>query len=203
MPERELIAILRGIQPHEAEAIAGALIEVGITKIEVPLNSPDPLDSISRMVRAFEGQATFGAGTVLSCDDVDAVAQTGAQMIISPNCNLDVIRATKDKGMLSYPGVFTPSECFAALAWGADGLKFFPASIIGPSGVAAMRAVLPAAVPVYAVGGASADNFAQWIAAGAQGFGIGSALYKPGRSVAEVRALALDMVEAYDRAIAS
>ncbi len=203
MQERELIAILRGIQPHEAEAIAGALIEVGITKIEVPLNSPQPLDSISRMVRAFEGQATFGAGTVLSCDDVDAVAQTGARMIISPNCNLEVIRATKDRGMLSYPGVLTPSECFAALEAGADGLKFFPASIIGPSGVVAMRAVLPAAVPVYAVGGASSENFAQWIAAGAQGFGIGSALYKPGRSVADVRALALEMVEAYDSAIAS
>ncbi|ANG61082.1 2-dehydro-3-deoxy-6-phosphogalactonate aldolase [Marinobacterium aestuarii] len=203
MQERELIAILRGIQPSEAEAIAGVLIEAGITKIEVPLNSPQPLDSISRMIRAFEGQAIFGAGTVLSCDDVDAVAQTGAQMIISPNCNLDVIRATKDRGMLSYPGVFTPSECFAALDAGADGLKFFPASIIGPSGVAAMRAVLPAAVPVYAVGGASSENFAQWIAAGAQGFGIGSALYKPGRSAADVRALALEMVEAYDSALAS
>nr|WP_067288913.1 2-dehydro-3-deoxy-6-phosphogalactonate aldolase [Marinobacterium profundum] len=203
MQERELIAILRGIQPSEAEAIAGVLIEAGITKIEVPLNSPQPLDSISRMIRAFEGQAIFGAGTVLSCDDVDAVAQTGAQMIISPNCNLEVIRATKDRGMLSYPGVFTPSECFAALDAGADGLKFFPASIIGPSGVAAMRAVLPAAIPVYAVGGASSENFAQWIAAGAQGFGIGSALYKPGRSVADVRALALEMVEAYDSAIAS
>ncbi|UTW10710.1 2-dehydro-3-deoxy-6-phosphogalactonate aldolase [Marinobacterium rhizophilum] len=200
MQERELIAILRGIQPHEAEAIAAVLIEAGITKIEVPLNSPQPLDSISCMVRAFEGQATFGAGTVLTVDDVEAVAQTGAGMIISPNCDLDVIRATKDRSMLSYPGVFTPSECFAALASGADGLKFFPASIIGPSGVAAMRAVLPAAVPVYAVGGASADNFAQWIAAGAQGFGIGSALYKPGRSVADVRVIAREMVAAYDKA---
>ncbi len=203
MVQRELIAILRGIQPHEAVAIAQALIDVGITKIEVPLNSPDPLDSIARMVRTFDGQATFGAGTVLTVDDVEAVAQTGASMIISPNCDVSVIRASKEKGMLSYPGVLTPSECFSALANGADGLKIFPASIIGPSGVAAMRAVLPAAVPVYAVGGASADNFAQWIAAGVQGFGIGSALYKPGRSAAEVRALALEMVEAYDRAIAS
>ena len=203
MQERELIAILRGIQPHEAVAIAGALIEAGITRIEVPLNSPDPLHSISRMVRAFDGQATFGAGTVLSCDDVEAVARTGARMIISPNCDLAVIRATKERSMLSYPGVLTPSECFAALGCGADGLKFFPASVIGPSGVAAMRAVLPAAVPVYAVGGASADNFAQWMDAGVQGFGVGSALYRPGRSVAEVRALALGMVEAYDRATAS
>jgi 2-dehydro-3-deoxyphosphogalactonate aldolase len=203
MQERELIAILRGIQPHEAVAIAEALIEVGITRIEVPLNSPQPLDSISQMVRAFEGQATFGAGTVLTVDDVEAVARTGARMSVSPNCDPAVIRATKDKGMLSYPGVLTPSECFAALANGADGLKFFPASIIGPAGVAAMRAVLPAAVPVFAVGGASADNFAQWIAAGVQGFGIGSALYKPGRSVAEVRSLALGMVEAYDRAVAA
>ncbi len=203
MSQRELIAILRGIQPHEAEAIAEALIDVGITKIEVPLNSPDPLDSISRMVRAFAGQATFGAGTVLTTDDVEAVARTGASMIISPNCDTAVIRASKDRGMLSYPGVLTPSECFAALANGADGLKIFPASIIGPAGVAAMRAVLPAQVPVYAVGGASADNFAQWIDAGVQGFGIGSALYKPGRSVADVRAIAAEMVAAFDRATAA
>jgi len=203
MKQRELIAILRGIQPHEATAIAETLIESGITKIEVPLNSPDPLDSIRRMVQAFAGQASFGAGTVLTTEDVAAVAETGAKLIISPNCDPAVIRATKDKDMLSYPGVLTPSECFTALATGADGLKIFPASIIGPAGVAAMRVVLPATVPVYAVGGANADNFGQWIDAGVQGFGIGSALYKPGRSVADVRALALEMVAAYDQAMLS
>lgn len=200
MKNRELIAILRGVHPDEALAIAEVLIDAGMTRIEVPLNSPDPLVSIARMVQAFEGQAVFGAGTVLTVPDVEAVARTGAGMIVSPNCDPAVIRATKEKGMLSYPGVLTPTECFAALANGADGLKIFPASVIGTGGVAAIRAVLPATVPIYAVGGANADNFADWIAAGAQGFGIGSALYKPGRSVAEVAVIARDMVQAYDEA---
>lgn len=204
MKNRELIAILRGIRPDEAVAVAEALIDAGMTRIEVPLNSPEPLDSIARMVQAFDGQAVFGAGTVLTVEEVEAVARTGAGMIVSPNCDPAVIRATKANGMLSYPGVLTPTECFSALAsGGADGLKIFPASVIGTGGVAAIRAVLPADVPVYAVGGASADNFADWLAAGVQGFGIGSALYKPGRSVSEVAAIARDMVQAYDEVTAA
>ncbi|MEO9525565.1 2-dehydro-3-deoxy-6-phosphogalactonate aldolase [Marinobacter alexandrii] len=200
MKSRELIGILRGVEPQEATAIAEALIDAGVTRIEVPLNSPGPLESIARMVQAFEGQAVFGAGTVLTVEEVEAVARTGAGMIVSPNCDPAVIRATKASNMLSYPGVLTPTECFSALASGADGLKIFPASVIGTGGVAAMRAVLPPTVPVYVVGGADADNFADWIAAGAHGFGIGSALYKPGRSVAEVAVIAREMVQAYDEA---
>ncbi|MEP4467366.1 2-dehydro-3-deoxy-6-phosphogalactonate aldolase, partial [Marinobacter alexandrii] len=158
MKSRELIGILRGVEPQEATAIAEALIDAGVTRIEVPLNSPGPLESIARMVQAFEGQAVFGAGTVLTVEEVEAVARTGAGMIVSPNCDPAVIRATKASNMLSYPGVLTPTECFSALASGADGLKIFPASVIGTGGVAAMRAVLPPTVPVYVVGGADADN---------------------------------------------
>lgn len=200
MQQRQLIAILRGIEPIDAIAIAEVLIAAGITKIEVPLNSPDALDSISLMVESFAERATFGAGTVLSVADVEAVARTGASMIVSPNCNIDVIARTKALNLLSYPGVLTPSECFSAIDAGADGLKIFPASIIGPAGVAAMSVVIPKSIPIYAVGGASADNFGQWIKAGVQGFGIGSALYKPGYSAAQVQEIALQMVAAYDRA---
>ena len=184
---RPLIAILRGATPDEAVPICAALIDAGITKIEVPLNSPDPFDSIKRMVDAHGDDALIGAGTVLSTDDVGRVAQVGGKLIVSPNCDQRVIVATKNAGMESWPGVMTPTECFEALKWGADGLKIFPAS-------------LPKGTQVYAVGGAGADNFAEWMAASADGFGIGSALYKPGLSVAEVAARAKDMVDAYDEA---
>ncbi|MEM9785296.1 MAG: 2-dehydro-3-deoxy-6-phosphogalactonate aldolase [Pseudomonadota bacterium] len=197
---RPLIAILRGVTPDEAVPICAALIDAGITKIEVPLNSPDPFDSIKRMVDAHGQDALIGAGTVLSTDDVGRVAQMGGKLIVSPNCDQRVIVATKTAGMESWPGVMTPTECFAALKWGADGLKVFPASLIGPDGIKAIRAVLPPGTQVYAVGGAGADNFAEWMAASADGFGIGSALYKPGLSVAEVTARAKDMVAAYDEA---
>jgi 2-dehydro-3-deoxyphosphogalactonate aldolase len=198
MADRPLIAILRGITLPEAVDICGTLIDAGITRIEVPLNSPAPFDSIAAMVAAHGDDALIGAGTVLSVEDVGRVAQTGGKLVVSPNCDQRVIHATKTAGLQSWPGVMTPTECFAALKAGADGLKIFPASLIGPAGVKAMRAVLPAETPVFAVGGAGAENFAEWIAAGADGFGIGTALYAPGLSVAEVRARAETIVKAYD-----
>lgn len=199
---RPLIAILRGVETSQAAAICAACIDAGITRIEVPLNSPTPFDSIRAMADAHGANAQIGAGTVLSTDDVGRVKQAGGTLIVSPNCDVRVIAATKAAGMASWPGVMTPTECFAALKAGADGLKIFPASLIGADGIKAIRAVLPPGTQVYAVGGAGADNFGDWIAASADGFGIGSALYKPGLSVADVAARARDIVAAYDAAIA-
>ena len=199
MQQRQLIAILRGIHPSEAIEIAEVLIDSGITKIEVPLNSPEPLKSIELMVKHFGDSAIFGAGTVLNSAQVEAVANTGASMIVSPNFNHAVVTKTKALNMLSYPGVLTPSECFDAIDAGADGLKIFPASTIGPSGVAAMSVVLPSTTPLFAVGGANANNFSEWLDAGVQGFGIGSALFKSGDSVEKVQRVAKEMVAAYDR----
>jgi len=198
--DRNIIAILRGITAAEAVAIGTELVEAGIGIIEVPLNSPDPLESIAALARALGTRARIGAGTVLTVDEVEQVRAAGGTLIVSPNTDADVIAATKAAGMASYPGAMTPSECFAALRAGADGLKLFPATLIGPEGLKAIRAVLPPGTETYAVGGAGPDNFAAWRAAGATGFGIGTALYEPGLSPVEVRARAEAIVAAYDEA---
>ena len=197
---RPLIAILRGITPADAPAVAQALIGAGITLIEVPLNSPDALTSIAAVQQGLGDQAVFGAGTVLTTDDVARVADTGAGMIVSPNCDPAVIRATRAAGLASYPGIMTPTEAFAAITAGATALKLFPGELIGPKGLRAMRAVLPPDMPLYAVGGVSADNMRDWLDAGAAGFGIGSSLYRPGDDAATVGARAAAIAAAWDAA---
>ncbi len=197
---REIIAILRGITPAEAVPVADALVAAGITRIEVPLNSPQPFDSIGKMLDAHGDKAMIGAGTVLDVRDVERLHEMGAHMVVSPDANASVIVATKQAGMMSFPGVLTPTECFAALQAGADGLKLFPASHLGISGLKAIGAVLPKGTKTYAVGGVGAADFADWLGAGITGFGIGSALYKPGLSVDEIAARAAEMVAAYDAA---
>lgn len=195
---RPIIAILRGVTPAEALPISDELVSAGISRIEVPLNSPDAFVSIGQIAKRHGTTATIGAGTVLTIEDVRRVNEAGGRLIVSPNADTGVIAETKRLGMESFPGVFTATECFAAIAAGSDGLKIFPASIMGPSGISALKAVLPAVVPVYAVGGAGADNFAEWVQAGADGFGIGSALYKPGDSPAAVAQKAQEIVSAWD-----
>jgi 2-dehydro-3-deoxyphosphogalactonate aldolase len=196
---RPLIAILRGIKPAEALPILAALVEAGIGLIEVPLNSPDPLASIAAMAKA-GGRARIGAGTVLTTEDVRRVADAGGRIIVSPNADGAVIRATKAAGLDSYPGVFTATEALTALAAGADALKFFPADILGPNGIKAIATILPKGTPLLAVGGVDAGNIAAYLKAGIAGFGIGSSLYKPGMGAADVGARAVEMVRAYDAA---
>ena len=181
-----LVAILRGLTPEEAPAIGDALADAGFTLIEVPLNSPDPFASIRLLADRLAGRALVGAGTVLTVEQVGQVADAGGTLIVSPNTNPDVIRATVAAGLISMPGYFTPSEGFAALAAGATALKLFPADGTSPAMLKAQRAVLPRDVPVLAVGGITPDNMAEWKAAGANGYGLGSNLYKPGKPAAEV-----------------
>ena len=195
---RPIIAILRGVKPAEAVAIAGVILAAGIDKIEVPLNSPSPFDSINAIVKAYGDQALIGAGTVLTTAQVKQVRSAGGQLVVSPNCDPAVIGATIAEGMQSWPGVFTPSEALAALQAGATGLKLFPGDMAGPKGLKAMRAILPLGTQVYAVGGAAPDNFSKWIEAGADGFGIGSAIYKPGDTTETVAAKAQAIVAAFD-----
>jgi 2-dehydro-3-deoxyphosphogalactonate aldolase len=198
---RNIIAILRGIRPEEAEPICEALLEAGLTTIEIPLNSPQPLQSIGLLAKRFGAEAVIGAGTVLTAQEVREVADAGGKIIVSPSFDAEVVAETRTRRLASWPGVLTPSECFAALKAGADGLKIFPCSVVGPAGIKAMRAVLPKDTLVYAVGGAGPANFATWLAAGVDGFGIGTALYEPGRTVAQLRQAAREIVGAYDAAL--
>ena len=193
-----LVAILRGLTPGEAVAVGRALVDAGWRLIEVPLNSPEPLKSIRIMAKASDGRARIGAGTVLTGDEVDAVAAAGGQFIVSPNIDAAVIRKTKARRLGSFPGVFTASEALAAIAAGADALKFFPANLLGPEGIKAISVVLPRSVPLLAVGGIDAGNIAAYRKAGTAGFGLGSNLYKPGFGAPEVGKRAAAIVAAYD-----
>jgi 2-dehydro-3-deoxyphosphogalactonate aldolase len=177
-----LIAIIRGVTPDEVEAIGEALVAGGVRIVEVPLNSPDPLQSIRRLAQRLGDRALVGAGTVLTTEQVEQVAEAGGRIVVSPNTNTEVIRATVAAGMVSSPGYFTPSEAFAALEAGAHALKLFPAEGATPTVLKAQRAVLPKHLPVLAVGGILPDNMRPWLDAGANGFGLGGGIYKPGQS---------------------
>ncbi|MCA8864565.1 2-dehydro-3-deoxy-6-phosphogalactonate aldolase [Halomonas sp. SBBP1] len=192
-----LIGILRGVTPDEAVDVAEAVLAAGITQIEVPLNSPNPLESIRRLVEAFGERAVIGAGTVLTPDQVREVHAAGGRLIVSPNCRPAVIEETHRLGMASWPGIVTPSEAFDALDAGATGLKLFPAVQVGLEGMQAVRSVLPTGTLLYAVGGVGVDNFAAWRAAGVDGAGLGSALYKSGQSASQVGQQAQALVDAW------
>lgn len=186
-----LIAILRGVEPAAVVDVGRAVIDAGFTMIEVPLNSPEPLKSISLLAKAFGGRALVGAGTVMNAQAVDAVRAAGGRLIVMPHADAAVVAATKAGGLCALPGFATPTEAFAMIAAGADGLKLFPAEASPPKVLKAMRAVLPKAIPVLPVGSITPDNMAEYWAAGANGFGLGSALYKPGATAAEVSVAAV------------
>ena len=198
---RPLIAILRGITPLEAESVSDVLIEAGIKIIEVPLNSPRPYETIERMAKFHGKNGIFGAGTVLNEDEVSMVADAGGNIIVSPNSNPLIIKKTKELNLLSFPGVFTATECFEALDAGADGLKFFPASLLKPENFKALSAVLPDNIISVAVGGIDEINFSSWIEVKITGFGLGSNLYKPGMLLDDIQAKAEKIVKAYDNSV--
>lgn len=195
-----LVAILRGLKPEETEGVVGALIEAGFSAIEIPLNSPDPFRSIEIAAKMAPAHCLIGAGTVLTVDNVASLDAAGGKLMVSPNVVPDVIKAAAALEMVTMPGVFTPTEALAAAAAGATGLKFFPASVLGPSGINAMLAILPKDLLIAAVGGVSEKNFSDYIAAGINAFGLGSSLYKPGMTASEVSARAKATIAAYDAA---
>jgi 2-dehydro-3-deoxyphosphogalactonate aldolase len=191
-----LVAVLRGIRPDEVVAIGDTIIAAGIRILEVPLNSPDAFESITRLSALATDDVLVGAGTVLDVDSVYRVAAAGGQLVVSPCTDINVIAATVAAGMVSLPGFFTPSEAFTAIAAGAHGLKFFPAEAGSPAVIKALRAVLPRDVPVLAVGGMTPEGMAAWSAAGADGFGLGASLFRPGMTADEVGAMARRFVAA-------
>ncbi len=196
--KRPLIAILRGLKPDEAEGVVSVLIESGFTAIEIPLNSPDPFRSIAIAVKKASSEVLIGAGTVLTPQAVEQLHDVGGRLMVSPNVDPEVIARAGERGMVTMPGVFTATEALLAAKAGASGLKFFPASVLGASGISAIRAVLPADLMIAAVGGISDKNFAEYIKTGVHAFGLGTSLYKPGMTVAEVAARAKASVLAYD-----
>jgi 2-dehydro-3-deoxyphosphogalactonate aldolase len=200
LAELPLVAILRGVTPARIEAVAAGLFEAGFRAIEVPLNSPEPLKSIALLAKQFGDRCLTGAGTVLTPEDVDRVADAGGRLLVTPNTNPAVIARGVEKGFTVMPGFYTPSEGFAALAAGARHLKLFPASSGGIGHLQAMLAVLPKTIPVYAVGGVGAGNMSEWRKAGAAGFGLGSDLFKPDFSDADIAARARRCVEAFKAA---
>ena len=200
LAEMPLVAILRGVTPTRIEAIAAALFEAGFRAIEVPLNSPEPLKSIALLAKQFGNRCLTGAGTVLTPEDVTRVADAGGKLLVTPNTNPAVIARGVEKGLTVMPGFYTPSEGFAAVAAGARYLKLFPASSGGIGHLQAMLAVLPKTVPVYAVGGVGAGNMSEWRKAGAAGFGLGSDLFKPDFSDADIAARARKCVAAFKAA---
>lgn len=195
-----LIAILRGLPPGEAVGVGEVLLDAGFRLLEVPLNSPEPLHSIRRLVDLAGTRALVGAGTVRQVDDVRRVADAGGRLVVMPHADVRVIAAAHEAGLACTPGVATPTEAFAALDAGADGLKLFPADQVGPAALKAWRAVLPPALPVFPVGGIDTTNMASWVAAGAHGFGIGSALYTPGTTVSELARRARAFADAWHAA---
>ncbi|MDX8510302.1 2-dehydro-3-deoxy-6-phosphogalactonate aldolase [Mesorhizobium captivum] len=198
--KRGLVAILRGLKPTEAISIGQAIFDAGIEAIEVPLNSPEPFSSIASIVEALPKTALVGAGTVLTAADVDELHKAGGRLLVSPNIDAEVMGRAMHFGMVTMPGVFTPTEAFQAIELGASALKFFPASVLGAGGIAAIRAVLPATTLIGAVGGVSDKDFAGYKAAGVSVFGLGSSLYKPGASVEDVARRARAAVAAWDEA---
>jgi len=201
--QRSLVAILRGIKPEEAESIVGTLVEEGFELIEIPLNSPDPYTSIRRAVDAFGSKCVIGAGTVLSAEQVDRLADAGGRLVVSPNIEPSVIGRASEHKMLTMPGVFTPTEALLAVKCGSSALKFFPGSVLGTSGIAAIKTILPADTIVGVVGGVSEASFADFWKIGVSTFGMGSNLYAPGDDATTVRNKARRLIAAYDQAAAS
>ncbi len=195
-----LIAILRGIAPAETVGVGQALFDAGIRIVEVPLNSPDPFTSIAALQKALGDRMVVGAGTVLSVQDVNMLAEHGGRISVSPNANATVIKRARDLGIEPLPGVFTPTEAFAAIEAGTRHLKLFPAEVSSPAAIKAWKAVLPAHIHIHAVGGINASNMAEWLACGVTGFGIGSNLYKPGKAIADISKTAREFVSAYKTA---
>jgi len=199
--KRPLIAILRGLKPEEAEGVVGVLIESGMTAIEIPLNSPDPFRSIEIAVKTASSEVLIGAGTVLTPQAVERLHDVGGRLMVTPNVDPEVIASARERGMVTMPGVFTATEALLAAKAGASGLKFFPASALGASGISAIRAVLPADLMIAAVGGISDKNFVEYTTTGIYAFGLGTSLYKPGMTVAEVAARAKATIHAYDMSV--